>query len=180
MSWINTIKTTLMFRMFPVFDLNHKIVFLSRSVFCVCYRKHILLKENLLIALPLMLRAIWTRLVSSVPITRNVSLSRQQPPWGQATGDGHSRWSSARRWSPTPHQPPLPTPHPISQQRFHMSRACISNFSRALAEDNATQLNRWCHNYIWYCTVITCHLSMRMCEEHFWNDSLCHDTHRLH
>lgn len=180
MSWINTIKTTLIFRMFPVFDLKHKTVFLSRSVFCVCYRKHILLKENLLIALPLMLRAIWTLLVSSVPITRNVSLSRQQPPWGQATGDGHSRWSSARRWSPTPHQPPLPTPHPISQQRFHMSRACISNFSRALAEDNATQLNRWCHNYIWYCTVITCHLSMRMCEEHFWNDSLCHDTHRLH
>lgn len=70
------------------FDFTHTTVFELRSVFCVRYRKRILLGENLLIALSPMLWAIWTLLVSSALIpqwTRNVSLS-QQHGWGQATG----------------------------------------------------------------------------------------------
>lgn len=132
MSWVNTAKITLMFTMFSCFFyLKHTIFkkFLSRSVFCVC-RKYISLKENLLIARPPMLRAIWTLLVSSAPHNPEC-----QPESAAASvGSGHRRTATA---DGAQHGAEVQTPTParISQQWFHMSQARISNFSPSINED---------------------------------------------
>lgn len=61
---------------------------------------------------------------SQCPATQNVSLSQQQPPWGQATG-GRSRQMELSVALKS---------QPISQQRSHMSQARVSNFSPSINE----------------------------------------------
>lgn len=147
------------------FDFTHTIVFESRSVFCVRYCKRILLGENLPIALSPMLWAIWTLLVSSALIpqwTQNVSLS-QQHGWGQTTGGRPQQMepSTVLKFHP-PHSPAVVSVC-VRTCVWGARQPFLTFRQQALAGDNVTQLNRWWHNYIWYCTVITCHLSMRMC-----------------
>lgn len=171
-----------------LFKTKKNYFFLSRLVFCGCYLRTISTKKTCF----LLFHPCWE---PSELYWFPVSPKPRMSAWVGSSlhgvrprGDGHSRWCLAWHWSPTPllphqhHHPPTPSAPPSlsSQQWFHISQGRINNFSQALAGDNATQLNRWCHNYIWYCTVITCHLSTRMCEKQFCNYSelfYCYPAH---
>lgn len=91
-----------MFVMFSrFFDLKHKTVFSSRPVLCVCSRKHTRSEESRLICSSTHAESHLNFTGSQCPATRNVSLSQQQPPWGQAYG-GTLTADGAQRGAPVP------------------------------------------------------------------------------